>query len=284
MTRGGAATAARFGRGALTLLATILLGGFAASALVFYSPGFGTDGCEWNPAISRSTCGAMRSQVETSLPRFYAGYLRGALHCDFGQSEAYHLPVTDLLRDRSAVSTVLLLRGTLGGLALGCLLAWLAAWPRRNAIRFPAIAANGILLALPPAVLALFFFFREWPLWLGLSLAVLPRVFGVVRTLLEDLRDAPTLLAARARGLSGSRLAVAYVLGPAAPQLASLVGVTAVAAFGALVAIEALCDVPGVGQLVWKAALARDLPLLSTLALLVTSLVATVQWLGEFAE
>ena len=272
MTRGGAATAARFGRGALTLLATILLGGFAASALVFYSPGFGTDGCEWNPAISRSTCGAMRSQVETSLPRFYAGYLRGALHCDFGQSEAYHLPVTDLLR------------GTLGGLALGSLLAWLAAWPRRKTIRFPAIAANGILLALPPAVLALFFFFREWPLWLGLSLAVLPRVFGVVRTLLEDLRDAPTLLAARARGLSGSRLAVAYVLGPAAPQLASLVGVTAVAAFGALVAIEALCDVPGVGQLVWKAALARDLPLLSTLALLVTSLVATVQWLGEFAE
>jgi len=56
----------------------------------------------------------------------------------------------------------------------------------------------------------------------------------------------------------------------AAPQLAGLAGIALVLAFGAIIPIEALCDVPGVGQLAWKAALARDLPLLCALALVIT--------------
>jgi peptide/nickel transport system permease protein len=34
--------------------------------------------------------------------------------------------------------------------------------------------------------------------------------------------------------------------------------------------VEALCGLPGVGQLAWQAALARDLPLLTNLTILVT--------------
>jgi peptide/nickel transport system permease protein len=41
-------------------------------------------------------------------------------------------------------------------------------------------------------------------------------------------------------------------------------------AFGVAVAVEVVCDFPGIGQLAWKAALARDLPLLVTLTMLVT--------------
>jgi ABC-type dipeptide/oligopeptide/nickel transport system permease component len=33
--------------------------------------------------------------------------------------------------------------------------------------------------------------------------------------------------------------------------------------------VEVVCDFPGIGQLAWKAALARDLPLLVTLTMLV---------------
>jgi peptide/nickel transport system permease protein len=44
---------------------------------------------------------------------------------------------------------------------------------------------------------------------------------------------------------------------------------TAGLAIAAVVPIEVICDVPGLGQLAWKAALARDLPLLVVLTLLV---------------
>jgi ABC-type dipeptide/oligopeptide/nickel transport system permease component len=44
---------------------------------------------------------------------------------------------------------------------------------------------------------------------------------------------------------------------------------TAGLAVGAVVPIEVICDVPGLGQLAWKAALARDLPVLVVLTLLV---------------
>ena len=69
--------------------------------------------------------------------------------------------------------------------------------------------------------------------------------------------------------------------GNGAPQFASLAGVGLVLAFGAMIPVEALCDIPGVGQLAWKAALARDLPLLCALALLITLLTAVVGAAGD---
>jgi ABC-type dipeptide/oligopeptide/nickel transport system permease component len=41
-------------------------------------------------------------------------------------------------------------------------------------------------------------------------------------------------------------------------------------AIGAAIPIEALCGVAGVGDLAWQAALARDLPLLVNITILVT--------------
>jgi peptide/nickel transport system permease protein len=167
---------------------------------------------------------------------------------------------------------------------LGALLAWIAVWPRRASLGIAASAASGLLLAIPPAVLALAFFFAEAPLAIAVALSVLPRVFGTLRTLLEELFASTSLLAARARGVGPVALARRYVLAQAAPRLAALAGVALVLAFGAAIPIEALCDVPGIGQLAWKAALARDLPLLCGLALIITFIVAFMQSLSEAAE
>ena len=278
--------ATRFALGLLTFLATVLPGGFAASALVRYSPGFDIDENAWNPHLSAVTVAARHARLETEngLPRFYLRYLSRAARGDFGKSEAFNLPVSELLKHRVQVSASLLTGGTLGGLVLGGLLAWLSVWPRRVILEIPAAVVSGLLLAVPPAVLALFFFFREWPLWLAVALALLPRVFSTARSLLETWYASPALLAARARGLGSATLATRYVLAPAAPQLAALVGVAVVLAFGSLIPIEGLCDVPGLGQLALKGALARDLPLLSALGLIITALVAGVQWLGDLVR
>jgi peptide/nickel transport system permease protein len=269
----------------LNLVLVVLLGGFAAAALVRYSPGFDVDENSWNPRIGAATLAALHTSREqqNQLPRFYAHYLLAALHGDLGESDSLKTPVTTLLRDRAPVSVRLVAWGTSGGLLLAAALAWLAVWPRRTGAHLFASGVSGLLLAIPPAVLGLAFFFAEAPLALAVALALLPRMFGALRALLEDLYTSPALLAARARGVRPSLLAFRYVLGAVAPQLAALTGVAIVLAFGSIIPIEALCDVPGIGQLAWKAALSRDLPLLSGLALIITFITAFVQSLGELA-
>jgi peptide/nickel transport system permease protein len=284
MTAGGRRFSQSLAQSALTLLVAVLAGGFIASALVRYSPGFDVDENSWNPQISAQTLAAIhaRREYENRLPRFYAHYLLAALHGNLGESDEFHVPVTELLRRRAVVSAPLMAWGVAGGMLLGGWLAWLAVWPRRALLEVSAASVSGLLLAVPPAVMALAFFFYRAPLAIAVVLAILPRVFGTMRALWSDLYRSGALLAARARGLTPWTLAWRYVLGPAAGQLIALAGVALVLAFGILIPMEALCDVPGIGQLTWKAATARDLPLLCGLALVITFLVALVATVGEW--
>lgn len=269
----------------INLVLVVVAGGFAAAALVRFSPGFDVDENSWNPRLSSSTIAAMRRarEAESRLPRFYLRYLRGALHGDFGASDAYRQPVSELLRERAPVTARLVIFGTSGGLALGALLAWLAVWPRRAFPELLTVSTSGILLAIPPAVLGLAFFFWQAPLSLAVALAILPRVFGTIRSALDDFYGSPALLAARARGVGSARLALRYVLAAGFPQWLALAGVALILAFGLIVPIEALCDVPGIGQLAWKATLGRDLPVLCALGLILTFIAASVHSIGEIA-
>ena len=54
-------------------------------------------------------------------------------------------------------------------------------------------------------------------------------------------------------------------------------------AFPALVPIEAVCDSPGALQLAWKAALARDLPLLVTLTMVASLVVLLGNAAADFS-
>jgi peptide/nickel transport system permease protein len=240
----------------------------------------------WNPQISAQTQAAIhaRREYENRLPRFYVHYLAAALQGNLGESDEFHMPVTELLRQRVAVTAPLMAWGVVGGMLLGGGLAWLAVWPRRALLEVAAVSVSGLLLAVPPAVLVLAFFFTGAPLGIAVALAILPRVFGTMRALWSDRYRSGALLAARARGLAPWTLAWRYVLYPAAGQLVALTGVALVLAFGVLIPMEALCDVPGIGQLTWKAAVARDLPLLCGLALIITLVVAFVASVGEWLE
>jgi peptide/nickel transport system permease protein len=267
----------------LNLVVVVLVGGFAAAALVRFSPGFDVDENSWNPKFSAATLEALHRahELDNSLPRFYFHYVRAAIHGDLGQSESLRMPIADLLRERAPVTARLVGWGTTAGLMLGALAAWVAVWPRRTGMEILAVSTSGLLLAIPPAVLALAFFFEEAPLALAVALAVFPRVFGTIHAILDDLFASPALLAARARGAKPLTIALRYVVAAALPQWIALLGVALVLAFGFIIPIEALCDVPGVGQLAWKAALSRDLPLLCGLALIITLAVASVQTFSE---
>jgi len=267
----------------ITLVCVVLAGGFCAAALVRYSPGFDSIPEDLNSGISPATLRALHEEHrrENSLPVFYARYLARATHGDFGVSENLKQPVAELIRDRAPITARLIFWGTAGGWLFAGLLAWMAVWTRRAALDAVASSVSGLLLAIPPAVLALAFFFYSAPLALALSLALLPRLFGTMRTLLDDCYASPVLLAARSRGVGPVVIAIRYVLRAAAPQLMALLGIALVLAFGASIPIEALCDVPGLGALALQAATSRDMPLLCGLALLITFFVTFVHAAGD---
>jgi peptide/nickel transport system permease protein len=91
------------------------------------------------------------------------------------------------------------------------------------------------------------------------------------------------VLAAEAKGLSSVRVLFAHVVLPAAPQLAALVGISVSLAFGASIPIEVISDTPGIGQLAWRAALDRDLPLLVNFTVLVALMTLVVNSLADLA-
>jgi peptide/nickel transport system permease protein len=74
---------------------------------------------------------------------------------------------------------------------------------------------------------------------------------------------------ARARGIREISILLRHVLPAAAPQILALAAASASIAIGAAIPIEAICDVPGLGRLAWQAAMARDLPVLVNLTMLI---------------
>lgn len=256
----------------LSLAATMAVGGILTAALVRLSPGFGVD--ERALDATRDQAALRARAAARPEQRDFAGYcLRrtaAMFRGDFGYSESWNRPVASLLHERAAVTAELMVIGVAGGWGLALLFALPAAlYPARlwNAL---ATAASGLLLSIPSAALALLLFLYAGPVRAVMALAVFPRVFQFLRNLLAEACARPHVLAARARGMGPARILFWHILPAAAPQALALAGVSVSMAFGAAVAVEVICDFPGIGQLAWKAALARDLPLLVTLTMLVT--------------
>jgi peptide/nickel transport system permease protein len=134
-----------------------------------------------------------------------------------------------------------------------------------------ATVVSGTLLCIPAAVLALLSVLWNMPGSLAIALIVFPHSFRYAHNLLVKAYSRPHIIAARAKGLSEARILFWHVVPVIAPQLLAVAGVSVSIAVGAAIPVEALCGLPGIGQLAWQAALARDLPLLVNITVLVTS-------------
>ena len=115
-------------------------------------------------------------------------------------------------------------------------------------------------------------------------LVVGSRFYFYCRNLLGQARNQAHVLAARARGTTRARLLVWHVLAPLIPELAALGAATFTLALGASVPIEAVCDLPGLGQLTWKAAQARDLAVLVSVTWIMTAASLTVNTLADLVS
>jgi len=255
---------------AARILLITLAGGFLALALTRLAPN--VDEREFDVRLSDESRAAIRHShdAERNIFHFYWAWLRALAHGDLGVSQTLNRPVTELLSERLPVTGRLLGWGLLTGWALGLGLALPLAFLRGRIFDMGASAVAALFLCLPAAVLGLLFVLLRAPAALALGLLVFPKIFRYARTLLQQSANLPHVLTARAKGLGSVRVLLWHYLPPAAGQWLALLAVSIPVALSAAVPIEVVCDLPGIGQLAWKAALARDLYLLVCLTGIVT--------------
>jgi peptide/nickel transport system permease protein len=264
----------------------IVLGGLAGAALVRFSPGYGVDVRELDPRLSEDSLASLRG--ENSLPQgvvsFYFEHLAGVLRGDLGSSDSFGQPIRELIADRLPATAGLLAAGLVGAWALGLGAALLGTWKTSKAFDRMTTFASGAFLCLPSALLALLFFLWGDSGVLALVFVLFPQVFRYSKNLLDEARNSPHVLAARARGLSETRVLFAHVVLPVLGPLLALLGVSVNLAFGASIPIEVICGRPGIGQLAWEAALSRDLPLLVNVTMTVTLLTVAANAVSDLAQ
>lgn len=268
------------------LAAICLLGGLLSASLVRFSPGYGVDERELDPRLSQASLEAIRNshRLNAGLLSYYGRYLASAARGDFGSSAWLQRPITSLIKERLPI--------TARSVLIGVLLAWFFALALSlTGIFFQGLyfeisttLISGVLIALPAAVVAIFSVYLRAPVFVAIAVVTFPKLFRYLRNLLNHAYSQPYILAARARGISQSRILFHHVVPLASPALFALLGVSLAVAFGAAIPIEALCDSPGVGQLAWQAALNRDLPLIMNLTLLVTLITVAANMFANIAH
>jgi peptide/nickel transport system permease protein len=256
----------------LALVATVLLGGLLSATLVRLAPGFDTDERELDPHLNAQSVQALRDarRHDRNIFRFYLSYMKRAASGDLGTSLALGQPVRTLLRDRAPLTLRLLLVGLALAWLLTLSLALSAAWLRLSVCDTLTTAVSGTFLCIPAAVLALLTVLWNAPGSLAIALIVFPHTYRYARNLLVKAYSRPHIITARAKGLGEARILFWHVVPVVIPQLLAVAGVSVSMAVGAAIPVEALCGLAGIGQLAWLAALARDLPLLVNITVLVT--------------
>jgi peptide/nickel transport system permease protein len=261
----------QIGRHLAALVITVLLGGFLGATLVRLAPGFGVQESDLNAQLSPEARQALHQHdaAERNVATYYLRYLSGLLRGDLGYSRSMDRPVSELLKDRLPETAESIALGVAGGWLLGLALALPATWKRSPLYSTSAGIVSGVFLCIPSAVMALLFLVIGSPGRIAIALVIFPKVFRYARNLLIRTYAMPHVLTAKARGIGSARILGWHVLPNIAAPLLALAGITVSIALSAAIPIEVVCDSPGLGQLAWKAALSRDVPLLVNLTLII---------------
>jgi peptide/nickel transport system permease protein len=249
--------ASRMGRAAVRIAGTAAAAAVLCGLMVRFASGFGLDERQLDAGLSAQSQQAIRQSND-----FF----------NFGFSQSLNRPIRELLEERAPMTARLIATGVAGGWTLALLLAVPPVIWRRSSIAAGGAALSGIAACLPAAGIALVLFRLGGSVTWMIPLILFPRLYQYAGNLLRHGYNLPHVLMARAKGLGTVRIFFRHVMPPAGGQLLALAAVSINMAFGAAVAVEAICDLPGLGQLAWKAAMSRDLPVLVILTAMVAVL------------
>jgi len=250
---------------------TVAIGGLLSAVLVRCAPGFGVDERQLDVRLNSDSREAIRREAEDQrdISRFYLQSLTRMVHGDLGVSPSLNRPIRALMAERGPV--------TLRLVAIGLALSWassvllvLGRWTL-DFVWFDTLGRliSGALLCIPTAGLALLLVMLDLPAYLAMALVVLPKSYQLLSSLLGAAASMPHVISAKAKGAGAVRILGWHMVAVVRRELLALIGVSVGIAVSAAIPVEALTGTPGIGQLAWQAAMARDLPVLLTVSLAV---------------
>jgi len=261
----------RFGR----TFAVVVLVVAGSTVLVRFAPGYLSDAREMDARYGGVARAELAVEADRSnsvwqmLRTEFGGWATG----DLGISRQYEVPVLELITPRLAVTGRLMLWAIVLAWTLSISAALLSSARQNPSMLWQAPAV--LLLAVPTAAMATLCLIvdKGGPV-LVMTLLLAARDFKFLDRMLRKAWRDPHLLHARAQGLSPLRLVRAHILPGIRSQLLALATLSIVTALSALVPVEVIFGVPGLGQLAWNAAMSRDLPVLLAVTMIMAIAVA----------
>jgi peptide/nickel transport system permease protein len=245
------------------MLLIVFLVVVGSTILVRFAPGYLSDAREMDSHYGDAARAELSAEAarSTSLWQMLSTEMSAWTNGSLGLSRQYDVPVLELVLPRLAVTGGLMLRAIVFAWTLALCASLLSSAGRNPSLLWQAPVT--LLLAVPTAAMATVCLLvgSGGPV-LVMTLLVAARDFKFLDRLSRQAWRDPHLLQARAQGLTTIRLVRAHILPSIASQLLALATLSIVTALSALVPVEVIFSVPGLGQLAWNAAMNRDLPVL----------------------
>jgi peptide/nickel transport system permease protein len=244
-------------------LAIVLLVIIGSTILVRFAPGYLSDAREMDSRYADAARAELSTEAarSNSLLHMLSSEIGGWARGDAGVSRQYGVPVAELIVPRLGVTGGLMLRAIVLAWTLALCASLISSAGRNPSLVWQTPAT--LLLAVPIAAMATICLLAGsgGPV-LVMALLLAARDFKFLHRTLRKAWLDPHLLHARAQGVRTRRLLAAHILPAIASQLSALATLSIVTALSALVPVEVIFNVPGLGQLAWNAAMNRDLPVL----------------------
>lgn len=249
----------------IRVLSLVILSVIGTSLLMYMAPGYFTDAREMDAAHAvseRRDLQALEQQQHSSTALLRSELMQWA-HGDLGTSRQYGSSVTSLVRERVAQSTHLLVLGSLLGWSLALFFAVLFSLRSSPFADATVAITTALLLALPIGVLATVCLLTNTagPVSV-LACFIAARDLKLLHRLLSTAWLAPYVLHARAQGSPVFTILRVHLWTAHKREFLSVAVMSFTLALSALVPVEVIFDVPGLGHLAWSAAMNRDLPVL----------------------
>jgi peptide/nickel transport system permease protein len=265
------------------ILSLVVLAALGTVALMRFAPGYFTDPGELDAQhASVARVSLQQQQNDGSFAALTRSVATGWMHGNLGRSRQYDVPVSTLIGPRLRVSARLLFSGVLCGWIASFALALPLSSRRSRKGDLLVAAPSSLLLAVPIGAMAIGCMTADLggPV-LVLTLLIAARDFKFAYRLLRQAWTSPHLLYASAQGLPLRRILWKHLLPPLRSELLSLLMMSFVLALSALVPIEVIFDLPGLGQLAWSAAMNRDLPVLVAVTLIMAACVGAASLFAQ---
>ena len=243
-------------------------------------------------------------------------YLSALAHGDFGWSTAFQRPVLTILLERLPVTLITMGSALALAFLLGIALGFLAGW-RPNSWLDRILSLGSLALYAMPGFwlsLVLILVFSVMLRWLpasgfetmasgktglerardiawhlvlpvgALGLLYMTLFLRLLRDGMEEVWHADFVLAARARGVTGWRLALNHVARNALAPVITMLGLQSASLLGGSVVVESVFAIPGFGRLAAEAVARRDTPLLLGVVLFSAVVVIVMNLLADLVQ